>query len=67
MFNKFEMLGAITISLIAGMAIGYSKAREICLEAIIKVTGEQADTKEGESEEPLLGLFLFSQIFQLPL
>ncbi len=52
MFNKFEMLGAITISLIAGMAIGYSKAREICLEAIIKVTGEQAETKEGESEEP---------------
>lgn len=51
MFNKFEMLGAITISLFAGMAIGYSKAREICLEAIINATGGQKEHEATENEE----------------
>ncbi|MEY8573622.1 hypothetical protein AALD01_04320 [Oscillospiraceae bacterium 21-37] len=51
MFTKFEMLGAITISLIGGMAIGYSKAREICLQAIIQATGEQKKTEATENEE----------------
>lgn len=50
MFNKFEMFGAIVISLIGGFAIGYSKSREICLEAIIKATGGQRET-ESESKE----------------
>lgn len=51
MFTKLEMLGAITISLIGGMAIGYSKAREICLQAIITATGEQKKPEETEKEE----------------
>lgn len=51
MFNKLEMLGAITISLIGGIAIGYSKAREICLQAIITATGEQKEPKANKKEE----------------
>ena len=51
MFTKLEMLGAITISLIGGMAIGYSKAREICLQAIITATGEQKEPETTEKEE----------------
>lgn len=51
MFSKMEMLGAITISLIGGFAIGYSKARELCLQAIIKATGEQKET-EAKEETP---------------
>lgn len=45
------MLEAITISLIGGMAIGYSKAREICLQAIITATGEQKEPETTEKEE----------------
>ena len=37
--------------LIGGMAIGYSKAREICLQAIIQATGEQKKTEATENEE----------------
>lgn len=48
MFTKLEMVGAIAISLFGGFAIGYSKAREICLQAIITATGEQ---KEPETTE----------------
>jgi len=51
MFTKLEMLGASTISLIGGMAIGYSKAREICLQAIITATGEQKEPEATEKEE----------------
>ena len=51
MFTKLEMLGAITISLIGGMAIGYSKAREICLQAIITATGEQMEPETTEKAE----------------
>lgn len=51
MFTKLEMLGAIMISLIGGMAIGYSKAREICLQAIITATGEQKEPETTEKEE----------------
>ena len=43
MFTKLEMVGAIAISLFGGFAIGYSKAREICLQAIITATGEQKE------------------------
>ena len=63
MFTKFEMLGAITISLIGGMAIGYSKAREICLQAIIQATGEQKKTEATENEEePWTRAFSFRRI-----
>lgn len=50
MFSKLEMLGAITISLFGGFAIGYSKARELCLQAIIKTTGEQKEPEATEKE-----------------
>lgn len=36
MFNKLEFIGGITVALAAGIAIGYSKAREKCMEAIAK-------------------------------
>lgn len=39
MFTKLEMVGAIAISLFGGFAIGYSKAREICLQAIDSTKG----------------------------
>lgn len=45
------MFGAITISLIGGFAIGYSKARELCLQAIINATGEQKEPETTEKEE----------------
>lgn len=52
MFNKLEMIGAIAISLFGGFAIGYSKAREKCLQAIIIATGESEKPKETTEEEP---------------
>lgn len=53
MFTKLEMVGAIAISLFGGfaIAIGYSKAREICLQAIITATGEQKEPETTEKEE----------------
>lgn len=51
MFTKLEMLGAIAISLFGGFAIGYSKAREICLQAIINATGQQEKTEASDKEE----------------
>ena len=48
---KLEMVGAIAISLFGGFAIGYSKAREICLQAIITATGEQKEPETTEKEE----------------
>lgn len=47
MFTKFEILGAIMISLFGGFAIGYSKAREIFLQAIITAIGEQEKTESN--------------------
>ncbi len=51
MFSKLEMVGAIAISLLGGFAIGYSKAREICLQAIITATGAQEKPEATEREE----------------
>lgn len=51
MFSKLEMFGAIAVSLIGGMAIGYSKARELCLQAIINATGEQKEPEATDKEE----------------
>ncbi len=51
MFTKLEMLGAITISLIGGMAIGYSKAREILLQAFVTEISERKEPKATEKEE----------------
>lgn len=60
MFTKLEMVGAIAISLFGGFAIGYSKAREICLQAIITATGEQKEPETTEKEEtPKQGLSPF--------
>ena len=52
MFSKLEMFGAISISLIGGFAIGYSKARELCLQAIINATGTQKEPEATAKEEP---------------
>ena len=49
MFNKFEFFGAIAVSLIGGMAIGYSKAREKFIEALI--TASNLDKKEERNKE----------------
>ena len=51
MFTKLEMVGAIAISLFGGFAIGYSKSRELCLQAIINATGEQKKPETIEKEE----------------
>lgn len=50
MFTKKEFFGAIVISLIGGIAIGYSKAREICLEAIVRATDQKDEKSEKETE-----------------
>lgn len=47
-FNKFEFFGATTICLIGGIAIGYSKAREIFIEALLTATANSKDNKEKE-------------------
>lgn len=50
MYSKKEMFLAVTFSLIAGFAVGYSKARELCLQAIMCATGtknEDSDEEEG--------------------
>lgn len=51
-FGKLEFFGAVGISLLGGMAIGYSKAREICLEAMINAMPDtkQKDFNENEKE-----------------
>lgn len=51
MFNKFEFFGGITVALIAGMAYGYSKAREKFIEAVAKSQIEyNLKQEEKESE-----------------
>lgn len=50
MFTKGEFFGAIAISLIGGIAIGYSKAREIFMEALAKAQIEYNIEKEKEKE-----------------
>lgn len=50
MFTKKEFFGAIVISLIGGISIGYSKARENCLEAIVRVTDRKDEKTEKETE-----------------
>jgi hypothetical protein len=50
MFNKLEVFGLVTVALIGGFAIGYSKAREICLAAIINATGQKDEKTENEKE-----------------
>ena len=47
MYNKKEMFLAVVLSLTAGFAVGYSKARELCLQSIMSVTG----TKSNDSNE----------------
>ena len=50
-FNKIEFFGAIGISLIGGMAIGYSKAREIFLEALVKATPTNTEKDNSKTKE----------------
>ena len=54
MFTKGEFFGAVAISLIGGIAIGYSKAREVCMAAIAKAQTEyniEREKEESEKEE----------------
>lgn len=51
MFTKCEFFGAVAISLIGGMAIGYSKAREVCMAAIAKAQTEYNIEREKEQTE----------------
>lgn len=50
MFNKLEFFGAIAATALIAFGIGYSKAREICLGALITVSSNNND-KENETEE----------------
>ena len=43
--SKFEFFGTLTAGLIGGFFIGYSKARELFLEALIKSAGQKKETK----------------------
>lgn len=49
MYSKKEMFLAVTFSLIAGFAVGYSKARELCLQAIMTATN--TTVKDSDEEE----------------
>lgn len=54
MFTKGEFFGAVAISLIEGIAIGYSKAREVYMAAIAKAQTEyniEREKEESEKEE----------------
>lgn len=46
MYSKGEVLIIGAVALIVGFGVGYSKAREICLEALIKA---MPDKNESES------------------
>ena len=51
MFNKFEFIGGITVALVAGIVVGYSKAREKFVEAIAIAQIEyniKQETKESK-------------------
>jgi len=47
--SKFEFFGTLIVGLIGGFFIGYSKARELFLEALIKSAGQKKETNETES------------------
>ncbi len=50
MFGKKEFFVGMGVSLIAGIGIGYMKAREKFIEAVLKVTSEKDEkTEEKES------------------
>ena len=54
MFTKGEFFFFFSISLIGGIAIGYSKAREVCMAAIAKAQTEyniEREKEESEKEE----------------
>ena len=51
MFTKGEFFGDVAISLMGGIAIGYSKAREVCMAAIAKAQTEYNVEKEKEEKE----------------
>lgn len=50
MFTKGQFFIGMGITLAAGVAIGYSKAREKFLEALLKATGSNEGTKDEEAE-----------------
>ena len=48
MFNKKEMIIGIGLALFAGFAAGYSKSREICMEAIANGLAKNQTTNGDE-------------------
>ncbi|MDD3040031.1 hypothetical protein [Bacteroides sp.] len=48
MFSKTEFFTAVTVSLIAGIGIGYSKAREIFIGALINVSAPKCEIQKEE-------------------
>ena len=50
-FSKIEFFAAVTVGVLGGMAVGYSKAREKCLEALIKASSSKNNNDSKETEE----------------
>lgn len=48
MFSKTEFFTAVTVSLIVGTGIGYSKAREIFIGALINVSTPECEISKKE-------------------
>lgn len=54
MFTKGQFFLGITVSALIAFGVGYSKAREICFEAMIKAMpngNSQKETEETEATE----------------
>ncbi len=48
MFNKAQFFIGVAIAAIIGFGVGYSKSREICLEAMIKAMPSKNNEEETE-------------------
>ncbi len=46
MFTKAQFFIALAVSAFIGFGVGYSKSRELCLQAIITATGESSKKTE---------------------
>lgn len=50
MFNKLEFFSGVIVALIAGVGIGYSKARERCMAAMAEGLIKDKELKEEQGE-----------------
>lgn len=48
MFSKSQFFIGVAIAAFIGIGIGYSKAREVCLEAVIKAMPSKNDENETD-------------------